>query len=94
MRNGWRIIARNVRHGRGEVDIIAERHGVVAVCEVKTRRNNDFGFAGEAMTPAKCRTVRRTAHGWARDNGVPASRLRFDAAFVVGRSLEVVENAF
>jgi Holliday junction resolvase-like predicted endonuclease len=61
---------------------------------VKTRRNNDFGFAAEAMTPAKCRTVRRTAFGWAHENGVPASRLRFDAAFVVGASIDVVENAY
>jgi hypothetical protein len=38
--------------------------------------------------------VRRTAFGWARDNGVPNSRLRFDAAFVVGTSIDVVENAY
>ena len=94
VRNGWRIVARNVRSGRGEIDIVAERHGVFAVCEVKTRRNNDFGFAAEAMTPSKCRTVRRTAYGWACENRVPTSRLRFDAAFVVGTSIEVVENAF
>ncbi|MEY3641755.1 MAG: hypothetical protein RLZZ199_1560 [Actinomycetota bacterium] len=94
MRHGWRIVGRNVRHGRGEIDIIAERNGVFAVCEVKTRRNNEYGFAAEAMTPAKCRTVRRTAFGWARDNGVPNSRLRFDAAFVVGTSIDVVENAY
>ena len=94
MRNGWCIVGRNVRHGRGEIDIIAERNGVFAVCEVKTRRNNEYGFAAEALTPAKCRTVRRTAFGWARDNGLPNSRLRFDAAFVVGTAIDVVENAY
>jgi putative endonuclease len=83
-----------VRHGRGEIDIIAERQGVFAVCEVKTRRNDEYGFAAEAMTPAKIRTVRRTAFGWARDNGVLTSRMRFDAAFVVGASMDVVENAY
>ena len=94
MRDGWRIVARNVRHGRGEIDIIAERDGIFAVCEVKARRSNDFGSPGEAMTPAKCRTVRLAALGWARDHAVPASRLRFDAALVVGAKVDIIENAF
>lgn len=87
-------MARNVRHGRGEIDLIATRNDVVAVCEVKTRRNVDFGLPGEAMTSAKCRAVRTAALGWARANGVPAHRLRFDVAVVVGTTIEVIEDAF
>lgn len=94
IRNGWHIVGRNVRHGRGEIDIIATRNDTFVVCEVKARRNNDFGFPGEAMTPSKCRTVRAAAFGWAKDNGVRASQLRFDVALVVGTSIEVLENAF
>jgi len=94
VRNGWRIVARNVRHGRGEIDVIAERGCVIAICEVKTRRDNGFGEPGEAMTAAKCRAVRAAAFGWARDNGIPFSRLRFDVALVVGTSIEVLEDAF
>lgn len=94
VRNGWRIIDRNVRHGRGEIDIIAEKNGTFAVCEVKARRNGDFGSPGEAMSPHKCRTVRLAAFGWARDNGVRTSRLRFDVALIVGNRIEVVHDAF
>jgi putative endonuclease len=94
VRNGWRIVARNVRHGRGEIDIIATRGRVVAVCEVKARRNNDFGGPGDAMTPSKCRTVRVAAFGWARERGISATSLRFDVALVVGSAIEVLEDAF
>ena len=94
MRNGWRIVARNVRHGRGEIDIVAARGDVVAICEVKARRNNDFGGPAVAMTPAKCRTVRVAAFGWASENGIATSRLRFDVALIVGTSIEILEDAF
>ena len=94
VRNGWRIVARNVRHGRGEIDIIAEKNGTFCVCEVKTRRNHDFGSPADAMSAHKCRTVRVAAFGWAHDNGVRTSRLRFDLALIVGNRIEVVHDAF
>ena len=83
-----------MRHGRGEIDIIAERADVVAVCEVKTRGSNAFGSAAEAMTPAKCRSVRLAALGWARENRIPIHCLRFDVAVITGTKLELIENAF
>ena len=81
-------------HGRGEIDIIAEKNGVWVFCEVKARRGSAFGSPADAMSPAKCRTVRLAAFGWARENGVRQSSLRFDVALIVGRDIEVRENAF
>ena len=83
-----------MRYGRGEIDIIAERAGVVAVCEVKTRASNAFGSPAEAMNPAKCRSVRLAAYGWARENRVSLHSLRFDLAVVTGTALELIDNAF
>jgi putative endonuclease len=37
-RRGWLIVASRWRGGGGELDIVAHRAGVVAVCEVKVRR--------------------------------------------------------
>ncbi len=37
IRRGWRILATRWRAAGGEIDIVAERRGVVAACEVKTR---------------------------------------------------------
>ena len=36
IRRGWRILATRWRGGGGEIDIVAERRGIVATCEVKT----------------------------------------------------------
>ena len=37
IRRGWRVLARGWRGAGGEIDIVAERRGIVAACEVKTR---------------------------------------------------------
>ena len=36
IRRGWRILATGWRGAGGEIDIVAERRGILAACEVKT----------------------------------------------------------
>jgi putative endonuclease len=38
-RDGWCIFARRLRTSAGEIDIIAEKHGLLAIVEVKARRS-------------------------------------------------------
>jgi len=40
---GFKIIERNWRHRRKEIDIIAEYQDFIVFVEVKTRENNSFG---------------------------------------------------
>ena len=47
---GGRILARNYRTRFGELDIIAELSGVLLFVEVKTRKNDHFAAAREAVT--------------------------------------------
>ena len=42
-KEGYHITARNWRFKKAEVDIIAEKNGVLAAVEVKTRSSNYFG---------------------------------------------------
>jgi len=46
---GYRILATKFRVREGEVDIVAERDGVVVFIEVKTRRGSATGWAVEAL---------------------------------------------
>jgi Holliday junction resolvase-like predicted endonuclease len=107
VREGYEIIARNWRCTRGELDIVAWRHGVLAVCEVKARRNADFADPFEAITPHKMQRVRRATAAYIaslRDVRAGATaphnltvpthirEIRFDAAAVVGARVEVREN--
>lgn len=50
---GYAILGRNWRHRRGEIDIIAEKDGIVHFVEVKYRRSNMFGRGFEYITPKK-----------------------------------------
>jgi len=52
---GFRILERNWRVGRLEVDIIAERDAVLHIVEVKTKRSVRFGLPEERAGPGKIR---------------------------------------
>ena len=95
-RNGYVIVARNWRCPRGELDVVAWRDGVLVICEVKARRNADFGDPFEAITPQKMLRIRRAAAAFvdALRRGTATWRvreIRFDAASVAGTTLVVRE---
>ncbi|NUQ39141.1 MAG: YraN family protein [Caldilineales bacterium] len=50
---GLRIMARNWRCPAGEIDLVAEEKGVLAVVEVKTRRGRAGGAPEQAVDPWK-----------------------------------------
>ena len=61
---GWVLLGRNVRVGRGELDLIVRRGGVLAFVEVKARRTTTFGSPEDAVDPRKRRQVARLAELW------------------------------
>ena len=63
---GLRPVARNWRCPDGEIDIIAWEGEVLAICEVKTRRTEQFGSPAEAVVRAKARRLRRPGRPLAR----------------------------
>ena len=50
---GYRILQKNVRLGRGEIDLVCQQAGQLVFVEVKTRTSQAFGPPEEAITPAK-----------------------------------------
>ena len=62
--NGWRLLGRNVRIGRGELDIVARRGRVLAFVEVKARRTGTCGTPEDAVSALKRRQVARLAELW------------------------------
>ena len=88
---GWTVLGRNLRVGRGELDILAVDPGpprtLVAV-EVRWRRRRDFGLPEETVDWRKRRHVRRATfelldRGRLADGTpVPALPLRFDLIVV------------
>jgi putative endonuclease len=77
-RRGYRIVARNVRAGGVEIDLIARRGRTVAFVEVKTRRSHRAGGGEEAVDGRKQARLVRGAAAWLRDNPQFGARVRFD----------------
>jgi len=63
-RDGWTVLGRNVRVGRGELDLIVRRGNVLAFVEVKARRSAAFGAPEDAVGARKRRQVARLAELW------------------------------
>ncbi|MEJ5259223.1 MAG: YraN family protein [Anaerohalosphaeraceae bacterium] len=83
-KNGWRTVARNFAFGGGEIDLIAaDRNGMVAFVEVKTRRSEDYAPAVSAVTFAKQQKLIRTAKCFLRQYDLSESPLRFDVITVI-----------
>ena len=61
---GYEIVDRNWRCPQGEIDIVAQRDGVLVFAEVKTRSGTGFGHPLQAVTPVKLARLRRLAGAW------------------------------
>jgi len=61
---GFRIVEQNWRRPRCEIDIVAQKDGVVHFVEVKYRRDDEQGGGLEAITPTKLKQMRRAAWFW------------------------------
>jgi putative endonuclease len=98
VRQGWRVIQWRFRSGRRDVDLIAERDGLIAFVEVKARRGNGFGGPVEAVGWRKQRELSRSAKVWIDRHGRPDEAYRFDVIGVLieGEQVRVkhVEDAF
>jgi putative endonuclease len=81
---GYRIVERNWRGTRGELDLIAEHDDTTVFVEVKTRSGLRFGHPFEAITPAKLRSLRRLAGEWCAQAGDARGRIRLDVIAVIG----------
>jgi putative endonuclease len=78
---GMRILERNVRVGRIEVDLIAEDGQEVVFVEVRTRRG-PAGLAAESVTPQKLRRMWESAAGYCEAHQIPIERMRIDVLAV------------
>jgi putative endonuclease len=83
-RSGFRILARNLRSGGVEIDVIAARRGLVVFVEVKTRRSQNAGLPEEAVDARKQQRLVAGAAAWLREHPGVAARIRFDVITCVG----------
>jgi putative endonuclease len=71
---GWVVMARNVRVGRSELDIVAVDPGppqALVVVEVRWRNRRDFGLAEETLDHRKRSALRRAVGGLLEAGALP-----------------------
>lgn len=83
--NGYRIVARNYRFLRNEIDIVAYDGLVLCFIEVKTRASLDKGHPAEAVTPRKQKEIVRAASGYLSALPGPPPTCRFDVIAILAR---------
>jgi putative endonuclease len=101
---GYRILARNFRFLRNEIDIIATDGETICFIEVKTRASLDKGHPAEAVTRRKQQEIVRAASGYLAglDGELPACRFdviailanRMEGHLIMAYELEHIKDAF
>lgn len=98
-KQGYRIVARNVRTVLGELDIVAHHRGVICFIEVRTRRGKDSQMqALESVDERKRYRLSRLAAAYLKDNHLLGRKARFDVVSVSyalkGAQILLIKNAF
>lgn len=82
-RAGYRILERNAKFGKFEIDIIAQEGDTIAFVEVKTRKSNAFLEPEANVTPVKQQHIRRAASIYIDLRDDPNLYYRYDIVSVV-----------
>jgi putative endonuclease len=75
---GCRILARNLRIGGCELDIVARDGDTILFVEVRSRASDTPVAPEDTVGPAKQRQVKRAADAWIRRYGRREYYYRFD----------------
>ena len=97
-RAGHRIITRNYRTPRGEIDLITEDGDDLVFVEVRLRRSSGYGGPAASVTPGKRRRLIRAAARYLAEGGDADRNCRFDVVSITAEGdrhrIEHHRNAF
>ena len=94
---GFKILFRNWKWGKNEIDIIAENHDFIIFVEVKTRTDDYQMHPVMAVNKEKQKSVIRAANGYLQKFGIDKEG-RFDIITVIKSvdsfKIDHIESAF
>ena len=95
--NGYKIVARNYRFDKAEVDIIARQKDILAIIEVKARSTADFGNPQDFVKPKQIKNLVKAIDEYVTVNDLDVE-VRFDIIAIIKKNkayeIEHLENAF
>ena len=94
---GYKILKRNWKSGKLEIDIIAENSDFIVFAEVKTRSDDYHEHPVTAITREKQKSIILAADNYIRWNNIDKES-RFDVITVINKGddyqIDHIENAF
>lgn len=96
-KNGYVILERNYRYRNGEIDIIAEKDGIIIFVEVKFRTSTKNGMPCGAVDFKKQKKIINTALMYIQQKNLLDSSFRFDVIEVLALDtvkIRHIKNAF
>lgn len=82
LKNDYKILARNFRFQKAEIDIIAEKEDLIVIVEVKARSTDAFMLPQEAVTKAKIKSIVSAANHYLEEFN-KHNEVRFDIISVL-----------
>jgi putative endonuclease len=96
-KKGYRILEKNWRQWRYEIDLVAMEGKCLVIIEVKTRQSNLFGEPETAVNRDKQKALIRAANAYVRYNNI-LCEVRFDILSVIisknTQQIHHIEDAF
>jgi ribonuclease HII len=95
LNKGYCILEKNYRSPYGEIDVIYKDHEYLVFCEVKTRKNTDYGTGSMAVSYSKISKITQTALCYITQNDIQDTDIRFDIIEIYENNKIVhIDNAF
>ncbi len=91
---GYRILHRNLRLSRYEIDIICRDAATIVFVEVKRSLTGKFGHPATWIDERKRENLRRAAQIYIEKYGVAGADIRFDAVTISEGIVEHYKHAF
>ncbi|MCH8317895.1 MAG: YraN family protein [Bacteroidetes bacterium] len=67
-KKGYKILKRNYRYKRAEIDIIAQKEGLLIFVEVKARNRIDFGYPEDAVNEKKVELIQEASENFMEES--------------------------
>jgi putative endonuclease len=95
--NNYKIVERNYRFDKAEVDIIAKKKDILAIIEVKTRSSTEFGNPQDFVKPKQIQRLVKAVDEYVTVNDLDLE-IRFDIIAIVKEknnyTIEHLKDAF
>lgn len=82
IKEGYKILARNYRSGRAEIDIIASIEDWIVIVEVKTRETDKYGNPEESIGTGKINMLAQGAEDFMLDRDLH-NNVRYDVISII-----------